>query len=279
MARPLRIEYPGALYHITSRGDRLENIYEEDNDYRLFLRTLNHVCTRYNWCCHSYCLMTNHYHLMIETPDANLSKGMRQLNGLYTQRFNQCHQRVGHVFQGRYKAIHVEKDSYLLQLSRYIVLNPVRANMVPFPRQWIWSSYRATVGEIVAPPWLTTEWVLSQFGTHLKAAQQAYRLFVLNDEEQRSPWSALKHQVFLGGEKFVSAIHKKITTDSPLNEIPRVQRAINAKPLSYYKKRYRDSKRAMVEAYLSGHYSQGKIADYFQVHYSTVSRAVKSQEC
>jgi len=278
MARPLRIEYPNALYHVTSRGDRQENIYEQDGDYRLFLKTLDHVCTRYNWHCHAYCLMTNHYHLMIETPDANLSKGMRQLNGLYTQRFNHSHQRVGHVFQGRYKAIHVEKDSYLLALSRYIVLNPVRANMVKLPRQWIWSSYRATTGEVSAPSWLTTEWILSQFGTRLKAAQQSYRAFVLGNKEHYSPWPELKHQVFLGGKQFVAQLHKKINVDSPLNEIPREQRTINSKPLSYYKKRYRNSKQAMVMAYLSGHYSQGKIADYFGVHYSTVSRAVKLLE-
>jgi len=278
MARPLRVEYPNALYHVTSRGDRLEDIYEQDSDYRLFLKTLHHVSTRYNWRCHAYCLMTNHYHLLIETPDANLSKGMRQLNGLYTQRFNHHHQRVGHVFQGRYKAIHVEKDRHLLALSRYIVLNPVRANLVKLPRQWVWSSYRATTGEISAPSWLTTEWLLSQFGSQRKAAQQAYRAFVLNIKEQYNPWSELRHQVFLGGQQFVTQIQKKINMSSSLDEIPREQRTTVAKPLGYYEKRYRDPKQAMATAYRSGHYSQREIADYFGVHYSTVSRAVKLQE-
>ena len=114
MSRPLRMEYAGALYHVTSRGDRQEDSYEEDADPRLFLSVLGDVCISYNWVCHAYCLMSNHYHLVIETPDANLSKGMLQLSGDYTRQFNRAHRRVGHVFQGRYKGIHVENESYLL---------------------------------------------------------------------------------------------------------------------------------------------------------------------
>ncbi|MCP4489210.1 MAG: hypothetical protein GY820_18140 [Gammaproteobacteria bacterium] len=116
--KPLRLEFPGALYHITSRGDRREDIYHGDEDRVLFLSVLGRVCDTYNWVCHSYCLMSNHYHLLIETPEANLSKGMRQLNGVYTQSYNRSHDVTGHVFHGRYKAILVEKQSYLLELSR-----------------------------------------------------------------------------------------------------------------------------------------------------------------
>ena len=130
MSRPLRLEFAGALYHVTSRGDRQEDIYDDDCDRRLFLDIFGDVCDVYNWVCHGYCLMSNHYHLIVETPDANLSKGMRQLNGLYTRKYNLSHNRVGHVFQGRYKAIHVDKERYLLELARYVVLNPVRAGMV-----------------------------------------------------------------------------------------------------------------------------------------------------
>jgi len=126
MSRPMRLEFPNALYHVTSRGNAQQNIYLTDADRQQFLNVLNHVCQRYNWVVHAYCLMSNHYHLLIETPDGNLSKGMRQLNGLYTQDFNRAHKRVGHVYQGRYKAILVEKQAYLLELARYIVLNPVR---------------------------------------------------------------------------------------------------------------------------------------------------------
>jgi putative transposase len=123
MARPLRIEYPGAVYHITSRGDRQESIYLDDEDREAFLSVLGDVCSRFNWVVYAYCLMDNHYHLLIETPQGNMARGMRQLNGVYTQRFNRRHEQVGHLFQGRYEAILVQKETYLLELSRYIVLN------------------------------------------------------------------------------------------------------------------------------------------------------------
>ncbi len=141
MARPLRIEYPGALYHITARGNRKADIYLRSSDRYKFLEILEKTVGRYNWICHGYCLMNNHYHLLIETPDANLSKGMRQLNGIYTQYFNRVHDSVGHLFQGRFKSILVEKESYLLELCRYIVCNPVRANLCREPKDWKWSSY------------------------------------------------------------------------------------------------------------------------------------------
>jgi putative transposase len=141
MSRPLRLEFAGALYHITSRGNDRNLIYLQDDDFELFLQILANVCERYNWVVHAYCLMSNHYHLLVETPDANLSQGMRQLNGVVTQSMNRKHHRVGHLLQGRYKAILVEKDAYLLELCRYIVLNPVRANMVSSPDEWPWSSW------------------------------------------------------------------------------------------------------------------------------------------
>jgi len=129
MARPLRIELAGALYHVTSRGDERRPIFFEDGDRSAFLAVLGEVIARFGWLCHAYCLMTNHYHLLVETPHANLSQGMRQLNGVYTQYVNRSHRRVGHLFQGRFKGILVEKESYLLELARYVVLNPVRAGM------------------------------------------------------------------------------------------------------------------------------------------------------
>ena len=146
MARPLRIEYDGALYHITSRGNERKAIFRDDEDRIGFLEALQKVNERFNWICHAYCLMNNHYHLIVETPDGNLSKGMRQLNGVYTQYFNRKHHRVGHIFQGRYKSILMEKESYLLEVGRYVVLNPVRAKAVKKPEDWNWSSYRSTVG-------------------------------------------------------------------------------------------------------------------------------------
>jgi len=138
MARPLRLEFAGALYHVTSRGDRREEIYSDDQDRQIWLDTLGRACDRFNWVVHAYCQMTNHYHLVVETVDGNLSRGMRQLNGQYTQGFNRRHNLVGHLFQGRYKAILVQKEAYLLELSRYVVLNPVRAGMVKRPEEWPW---------------------------------------------------------------------------------------------------------------------------------------------
>ena len=141
MARPLRLEFAGAVHHVTSRGDRREDIFLDDDDRQAWLSVLGQVCDRFNWVVHAYCLMSNHYHLLVETVEGNLSAGMRQLNGLYTQRFNRRHGMVGHLFQGRYKAILIQKEAHLLELSRYVVLNPVRASMVATPEAWPWSSY------------------------------------------------------------------------------------------------------------------------------------------
>jgi putative transposase len=164
MSRPLRLELSGGLYHVTSRGDRREDIFLDDTDREAWLEILAHCCERYNWAIHVWCQMTNHYHLVVETAEANLAAGMRQFNGVYTQRVNRRHRRVGHVFQGRYKAILVERDSYLLELARYVVLNPVRATMVKHARQWKWSAYPAMVGTAPRPGWLHTDGLLGQFG-------------------------------------------------------------------------------------------------------------------
>ena len=173
MARPLRIEFSGALYHVTARGDRQEDIYLTDTDRIAFLDILGQVVERFNWLVHAYCLMDNHYHLLIETPDSNLGQGMRQLNGVYTQTSNRNNHRVGHVFQGRYKAILVQRETYLLELCRYIVLNPVRARMVKNAKAWPWSSYRDTAGFRMPPDWLNTEWLLAAFATRLSRARKS----------------------------------------------------------------------------------------------------------
>ncbi len=128
MARPLHIEYPGAVYHITNRGNDKKAVFKDDQDRETFLKILAFVNKRYHWLCHAYCLMDNHYHLMIETPDGNLSLGMRQLNGVYTQARNKRYNKTGHLFQGRYKSILIQKDSHLLEVCRYVVLNPVKAS-------------------------------------------------------------------------------------------------------------------------------------------------------
>ena len=181
MARPLRIEYPGALYHVTSRGDRQEAIFDDDQDRTAYLNILADVISRFRWRCHAYCLMGNHYHLMIETPEANLTKGMRQLNGVFTQWSNRRHKRSGHLFQGRYKSILVDRDVYFPELARYIVLNAVRAAMVKHPRLWAWSSYGATIGTSPAPAWLSTDVLLAEFAKSRSGARRKYQEFVAKE--------------------------------------------------------------------------------------------------
>ncbi len=277
MARPLRLEFPGALYHVTSRGDRRENIYADDEDRRMFLTLLGEVCERFAWTVYAYCLMNNHYHLVLQTKQGNLSRGMRQLNGVFTQAFNRRHGRGGHVFQGRYKAILVDKDSYLLELSRYVVLNPVRARSVADPVRWPWSSYGATLGQAPARPWLATDWVLSQFSSRRATAINAYQRFVHEGIGEAGPWGAVRHQLVLGPEGFEKTL-AKLNAGRSLQEVPKAQRRVLHKTLDAYQRRYRDRDAAMAHAYASGAYSMRQIAEFFGVHYMTVSRAVRKHE-
>lgn len=278
MARPLRIEFAGALYHVTSRGDGREDIFLEEGDRTRFLEVLSEVCHRFNWAVHAYCLMGNHYHLVIETRDDTLAKGMRQLNGLYTQRFNREHGRVGHVFQGRYKAVLVQKDSYLLELARYVVLNPVRAGMVRSAKEWRWSSYRAMVGQAPVPPWLTTDWVLSAFAGRKTDAIDRYKAFVSAGKNQPSPWESLRNQIFLGDDQFVEEMQGLVAEERDLTEVPSTQRRPVAKPLAHYVSKHRDRDEAIVAAYASGGYSLKEIGEHFGLHYSRISKIVRAHE-
>ncbi|VAW67600.1 hypothetical protein MNBD_GAMMA09-1820, partial [hydrothermal vent metagenome] len=263
--------------HVTSRGVRREDIYHDDEDRLIWLDVFSQVCSRFNWRCHAWCLMDNHYHILIETPESNLSQGMRQLNGVYTQRSNRKHSRVGHVFQGRYKAILVQKDEYLLELSRYVVLNPVRAGMVKDVHEWPWSSYGAMTGESSAPVWLETDWLLACFGKQRKRAIVKYIDFVRAGTGLPPVWEGLKYQMYLGSAKFVESMQHKLddSQKESLSEISRLQRRPLAKSLQWYEENAADQKKAMALAYVSGEYTMKEIAEWFCVHYSTVSRAVK----
>ena len=210
MARPLRIEFPHALYHVTSRGDRREPIFVDDADRAMFLALLDDACERFDAALLAYCLMGNHYHLVLTTRRANLSQLMRQLNGVYTQRFNRRHGKVGHVFQGRFNAILVDRDEYLLAVCRYVDLNPVRAGIVKAPGDWPWSSYRAHTGQAEPPRWLDGDALHTMLlagpadtPRRRRAAQQRYAALV--DAHRDSPlWpDALRQQVYLGDEAFV----------------------------------------------------------------------------
>ncbi len=280
MSRPLRIEYAGAIYHVTSRGDRREEIYLDEEDREIWLDVIARVCERYNWRCHAWCMMDNHYHIVVETVEGNLSKGMRQLNGVYTQSSNRRHQRVGHVFQGRYKAILVERESYLLELSRYVVLNPVRAGIVKDVGDWRWSSYRAMVGEEAAPAWLETDWLLAHFGKRRKSVVAKYINFVRAGVGLAPIWTDKPHPHYLGGKSFIERIKQdySLKNRGDLKEIPRAQRRVLARSLGEIKAANSNRTAAMAEAYSSGNFSMKQIADAFEVHYSTVSRAVKEEQ-
>jgi putative transposase len=277
MSRPLRLELAGGVYHVTSRGDGREDVYLSDADRRVWLEVFGQVCKRFNWVCHAWCQMTNHYHILIETPEPNLSQGMRQLNGSYTQRFNRAHARVGHVFQGRYKAILVERDSYLLELARYVVLNPLRARMVKRLEAWPWSSYPATCGQLPAPEWLQTDWILAPFGRQRASAIRKYVEFVHEGARLPSVWTQLQGQIYLGSEAFVKKMQAQIEQKPALGEIPRAQRRALTQALADFERHYPRNE-AIARAYLSGQHTMLAIAEHFGVHYSTVSRMVKAYE-
>ena len=276
MSRPIRIEFPDALYHVTSRGDRREPIFDDDQDRRSFLTTLEQVVNRFNWVCHAWCLMDNHYHLLIQTPDGNLSRGMRQLNGVYTQASNRRHGRVGHLFQGRFKAILVDSDAYLLELTRYVVLNPVRAGMVNNPADWPWSSYRASAGLEPAAPWLAVDGLLAQFSGQRRRAQTRYAQFVAEGIKAVSPWLSLKGQVFLGDEQFVQRMQASMRADVRDDvQIPVAQRRPPPASLPEIERSAENRNAAIVAAYATGAYSYQQIADHFGVHFTTVGRIVR----
>ena len=252
MTRPVRIQFENALYHITSRGDRREAIYEDDTDRLAFLKILGDVIGTYNWICHAYCLMSNHYHLVIETPDANLSKGMRQLNGVYTQVSNRRHGRAGHLFQGRYKAILVDGDSYFLALNRYVVLNPVRAGMVAQPNDWPWSSYPAMIGDINSPKWLCTDSLLAQFSTEREEAIHRYARFVGAGIGEESIWEGLNRQIYLGNEGFIKRVQSSHAGLSKTVGVPKTQKRPPAPSLEKLAARYANRDEGIVAAYATG---------------------------
>ena len=278
MSRPLRIEFPDALYHVTARGDRRENIFEDDQDRRQFLLVLGQIIARFNWICYAWCLMDNHYHLLIQTPDGNLSKGMRQLNGVYTQSSNRRHQRAGHLFQGRFKAILVDSDAYLLELLRYVVLNPVRARMVNDAADWVWSSYRQSAGLAPAASWLSVARLLSQFAGQRELAQQRYARFVAAGIGITSPWANLKGQIFLGDEQFIACMQAKRQSVKEDIQIPLQQRRPPPPPLKDIEQQSPDRNTAIVAAYATGGYSYQQIANHFKLHFTTIGKIIRNSD-
>jgi REP-associated tyrosine transposase len=178
MGRNPRIQFAGALYHVTTRGNAKQRVCMDDWDFAWLVAQIGEVVTRYSWVCQSYCLLGNHFHVSVATPEPNLAKGMRILNGSYAQRFNRRYGRVGHVFQGRYGAELIRRHEHLLEIGRYIALNPVRAGLCSRPELWPWSSYRATIGLDEPPPWLAIDDLLAPFSGGPTPAAVRYRAFV-----------------------------------------------------------------------------------------------------
>jgi hypothetical protein len=227
--------------------------------------------------------MNNHYHLIIETPDGNLSAGMRQLNGVYTQTFNKRHKRVGHLFQGRYKAILIQKDSHLLEVCRYVVLNPVRAGAVEKPEMWKWSSCQAITGKEKPHSCLTTEWILGQFGTTKRIARKAYQNFVQAGIGQESIWKAERGQNILGEEEFTTMLMDYLKGKRDIAELPKAQRFADRPSLEKIfsgniLKDIGKRNEKIQEAVQRYGYRQREVADYLDMHFTSISRILRKKE-
>jgi REP element-mobilizing transposase RayT len=267
---------------VTSRGNRREPIFWNEADRAEWLDVLEIACGRSNWRIHAWCQMGNHYHLLVETVEANLSHGMRYLNSVFSQRTNRLHGRTGHVLQGRFHAVLIEREAHLLELTRYIVLNPVRGAIVERPEDWPWSSYRSMIGAAIAPRWLERQWTLSQFGERPEDAVARYLRFVEAGVGMASPLSEPGN--VLGSEAFVDDAHRQARNESQRSdsdEFPPRHRPGGVKTrltLTQYEAIGFDRREAMARAYLSGDHTMVAIARHFGRHRSTVSIAVKRFE-
>jgi len=277
MSRPVRIEFPGAHYHVTSKGTNEQAVFLDDEDRAVFLNVLEGVVTRFEWRIHSYALMENHYHLVVEVPEANLSKGMRQLNGVYTQHFNRRHGRDGPLFQGRFRSILFEPDTYLLPLVRHVVLNPVRAGQTRSANNYRWSSHRATAAMIKTPPWLTTDAVLGYFGKRKAEAERKYREYVKEGVGEASPLAERAYQVLLGSPGFISEMQPVLSGEKMAKRGPkpaRRRRSLQALFKNIENKTRAERNELIRRAHIDYNYTLMEIGEHLGIHYTTVSKVV-----
>ena len=274
MARPLRIEFEGALYHVMVRGNARADIFLDDEDRQAFVDNLDWVCGRFDWRIWAWCQMTNYYHLLVETLRPTLSKGMREVNGVYTQAFNYRHGRSGHVLQGRFKGPLVDKDQFLLELSRYVVLKPVRAGMVDTAVEWQWSSYRSTMGKAAIPDWLAVDETLALFHHKAGPARRAYAHFVAAGVDAPEPWTDCPRAGFIADDSFIERMLARVDSDDLKPEITRDTRP--APSLASIARTSRNRNEAIRRAHASAAYSLTEIARFFEVHVSTASRVARS---
>jgi putative transposase len=283
MARPLRPHFPGAIYHVTARGNDRRLIFEDDDDCASFLVVLARTVARYRLLCHAYCLMGNHYHLLLQTPEANLSIAMRQLNGVYGQRFNRRHERCGHVLQGRFGAELIDGETYLREVCRYIVLNPVRAALVGHPAEWKWSSYRATAGEAIVPGFLTVDWVrgLSGAKTSAEAVKRYVSFIAAGVEGPEIPLEQFRSNATGGAGESTAAVRDDRDDAKQCREFPRTQRSSSRPALEHLfsgvASRADRNARSVVAVRNYG-YTMKEVGDFLGRHYVTVSRALAQSE-
>lgn len=269
-ARPLRIDFPGAIHHVTARGNRRALVFRDDLDAERFLSGLERVVRRHGWICHAYCLMPNHYHLLVEMTGPALSRGVARLNGRYAQQFNARHGQVGHVFQGRFHGVLVDRESYLLELARYVVLNPIRAGLCRWPDEWRWSSFGGTAGVVDCREFLTTGWLLGQFGAEIAMARRRYTSFVL-DAPSRSPWDDLRGGTYLGPAEFAA----RFAPGRPVRDVPRRVWQPVRPPLS---EMVPNGTPAEIRCAVEHGYSLRELADGLGVHATTVGRHLAKAE-
>jgi putative transposase len=271
VARPLRLCYEDARYHVIARSTSDGVLFRDDLDRGRFVAALDRTVERFGWICHAYCLMTTHYHLVVETPRPNLPRGVQQLNGRHASAFNERHGRTGHLFGSRYRSIVIEDARYLLAACRYVALNPVRSGICELPEEWPWSSYRATAGLEPTPRYLSPETLLAEAGGEAyPTARAAYREFVAAGLA-----GALGDRVRgerLGGDGF---LRERFGLEPPLEEIPRVQVEPERRALAEI---FAEEVLAVAAAYRSHGYSLREIGAHLGCHYSTVSRRLAREE-
>lgn len=296
MARQWRIEYSGALYHVLSRGNGGQDIFCSDNDRELFLSLTEELAERFNVEVHAYVLMSNHYHLLLKTIDANLSKAMQWFGTTYTRKFNIANHTGGHLFQGRFKSLIIENAAYLLRLSCYIHRNPVRAGMVERLVDYPWSSYKFYAYKKKPPLWLTTQTIFNALSGDDR--HKAYRVKIQQySDEKRNPWEDVKHGLIYGSQNFIAEIKEKYLGDKKEGELPQhnslfremdpqlllnkacvvfdfdLQAARNAQRIGQNDKDKRDLLIYML--WQVGQLSGYTIGEYFGLTYSAISRRVK----
>ncbi len=283
MSRALRVQYAGAFYHVTNRGNAKQKIFLNNDDYQKFLDTLAAVLKRYNWICYSYCLMPNHYHLLLKTLDPNLSDGMRQLNGDYTQSFNVKHGRVGHLFQGRFKSSLIDQESYYFEVMRYIALNPVRAKLTKTPYSWLWSSYKYLTQGNNSLGYLNTDLALNEYSKNKTKAKQLYKEQINSRVKDETSWDTISNRAVIGSEVFMEKIKRLLIKTRDIKEISKKERFINRPELnkifskdSTFTKKERNN--LIYDTYLKHGYSLSEIGRHLNLHYSSISKIIKKIE-